>query len=278
MFGLPREVHKGQHPTMAHATADNPPRRWLQFSLRTLLVALTFLAILLGGWVNRAHRQREAVAAIRAAHGVVVYDYEFAPARDWLAAKSSPLGRLSAWMGDDYLRDVVAALLDNNDVFDGAAFHEIAALSDIMLLELGTWVTDANLKNIEGLTKLRSLTLRSPQITDAGLAHLVPLKRLTDLAIWDSQINGSGLKHLRGLTELDSLDLRGAWVGDGVLRQAAEIRSLKFITIVDANVTDDGLSHLTKATSLESLVLSGTQVTDEGRRAFRRAMPNCKLE
>ncbi|HJT36299.1 MAG TPA: hypothetical protein VJ783_30030 [Pirellulales bacterium] len=246
--------------------------------MRTLLVALTFLAILLGGWVNRARRQREAVAAIRAAHGEVRYDDQFGKAREVLAARRSLLGRLTGWLDDSYLRDVVAAFLDNDDTFDGTAFHAIAALPDIKYLELGTWIKDANLESIEGLAKLRHLALRSPQLTDAGLVHLTPLKRLTYLAIWDSQINGTGLKHLRGLTKLKNLNLGGTWVDDAVLLQVAEIPTLKSIELVDANVTDIGLSHLTKMASLESLVLSGTQVTEEGRRAFRQAMPKCKLE
>ena len=52
------------------------PRRWLQFSLRTLLVVMTAFTIPLGIIVNRAYEQREAVAAIEALGGAVIYDWQ----------------------------------------------------------------------------------------------------------------------------------------------------------------------------------------------------------
>lgn len=51
-------------------------RRRFQFSLRTLLVLLTALAIWLGFTVNRAQVQKKAVRAIEAAGGVVQYDWQ----------------------------------------------------------------------------------------------------------------------------------------------------------------------------------------------------------
>ena len=56
-----------------------PKRRWLQFSLRTLLVFVTLSAFASGWFVvkmQRARRQREAVKAIVEAGGRVWYDYE----------------------------------------------------------------------------------------------------------------------------------------------------------------------------------------------------------
>ena len=50
-------------------------RRWLQFSLRGFLVVLTAFAGWLGVIVNRAREQREAVKAIEAMGGTIVYDW-----------------------------------------------------------------------------------------------------------------------------------------------------------------------------------------------------------
>ena len=44
--------------------ARKPRRRWLQISLRTLLILVTLLSIGLGWVVNRGERQRRAVAAL----------------------------------------------------------------------------------------------------------------------------------------------------------------------------------------------------------------------
>lgn len=60
------------------ATTPRPRRRWLQFSLRSMLVLTTFVAILIA-WVGpryyTAREQRQAVKAILASGGKVGYDY-----------------------------------------------------------------------------------------------------------------------------------------------------------------------------------------------------------
>lgn len=76
-----------------------PTRRWFQYSLRSLLVILTALAVWLGVVVNRAREQREAVGAIEAAGGAVYFDWEFEPDR-------KPHGPvwLRKIIGDDYFQ------------------------------------------------------------------------------------------------------------------------------------------------------------------------------
>ena len=49
------------------------PRRWLRFSLRTLLILTALVAVWLGVQVNRAQKQRAAVAAIQEAGGFVMH-------------------------------------------------------------------------------------------------------------------------------------------------------------------------------------------------------------
>ena len=53
-------------------------RRWFSYSLQTLLVAVTLLAIWMGIQVETAHRQRQAVRDIRAytRYAAVYYDYQ----------------------------------------------------------------------------------------------------------------------------------------------------------------------------------------------------------
>ena len=51
-----------------------PRRRWLQVSLRTLLILVTLLSIGLGTFVHRGERQRRAVAAAKEVGGMLFYD------------------------------------------------------------------------------------------------------------------------------------------------------------------------------------------------------------
>src|SRR5262245_17910828 len=91
----------------SEAQAPRPPRRWLRFSLRTLLLALTLACVALGWWVHKAERQRRAVAAIRAAGGYVEYDYERDGRRRGLRNPTPPGPVwLHSVVGVDYFADV----------------------------------------------------------------------------------------------------------------------------------------------------------------------------
>src|SRR5262249_2001048 len=76
-------------------------RRWLRYSLRTLLVAVTILCVWLGLKVNSARRQREAVATLTRSGADVSFDYQTA---NNATPDASPPG--PAWLrnliGDDY--------------------------------------------------------------------------------------------------------------------------------------------------------------------------------
>src|SRR4051794_14492552 len=86
-----------------------PRRRWLQFSLRTLLIVISLFAGWLAVQVNRAHRSQAAIAAIRQFGGQVQYDYE--TGADGLPVKNAlPPG--PAWLrnliGVEYFANVKA--------------------------------------------------------------------------------------------------------------------------------------------------------------------------
>ena len=51
----------------------NPKRRWLQFSIRTVLLLVTLLCVGLSLWIAPAERQRRAVTAIETLGGAVVF-------------------------------------------------------------------------------------------------------------------------------------------------------------------------------------------------------------
>ena len=77
-------------------------RRYLTFSLRTLFLLLTALAVWLGVVVNRAREQRDAVEAIRELGGAVVYDWQPASHKPtWRSNKAPKPG------GPDWLRRIV---------------------------------------------------------------------------------------------------------------------------------------------------------------------------
>ncbi len=150
-------------------------RRWFQFRLRTLLIAVLVLSLPLSWFavrMERARRQKEAVRAIERLNGRVMYRVK--------VPFPKSLHRL---LGHDFF-DTVA----------GVDFNT-------------TEVTDSGLEHLRKLDtdSLQILSLNCPQITDAGLDHVQHLTNLEYLGISNSRITDTGLVRLKGLTNLAAL-------------------------------------------------------------------------
>ncbi|MHC4181003.1 MAG: hypothetical protein ACYSWU_26185, partial [Planctomycetota bacterium] len=147
--------------------APKPKRRWFQFSLSTLFLVTTAVAIWVGVWTDRARKQQRAVEAILKRGGFVAYSYQQKAGR----GKPTPPG--PAWLrnllGIDYLDDVTYGYL------------------------FGDSLTDADLEHLKGLPGLEKLILDSANITDAGLAHLEGLPGLEHLILHSENITDAGL-------------------------------------------------------------------------------------
>jgi Leucine-rich repeat (LRR) protein len=143
-----------------------PKRRWLQISLRAVLVLVTLLCVGLSLWVGPAERQRRAVAAIDKFGGSVRYG-------ELAAGERFPVTFLRRWLSPDYFDEVEEVDLT------------------------GTQVTDAGLAHLQGLTGLQGLWLINTQVTDAGLAHLQGLTGLQVLSLDNTQVTDAGLAKLR---------------------------------------------------------------------------------
>ena len=118
-----------------------PKRRWMQVSLRTVLVLVTLLCVSLSLWVVPAERQRRAVAASEKLGGKVRY---VQPA----ASEMFPVTYLRRWLPPDY--------------FDEIEFVRIRRVGQ----------TDAGLAHLQGLTGLQWLDLAKTQVTASGVAKL----------------------------------------------------------------------------------------------------------
>lgn len=73
-------------------------RRWFQYSLRSFLVVVTALAVWLGVVVNRAREQREAVKAIEALGGSVMYDWHFFETPEQKSVMEHATVQLRTWL------------------------------------------------------------------------------------------------------------------------------------------------------------------------------------
>jgi hypothetical protein len=154
-----------------------PRRRWLQFTLRTMLVLILIVSVPLGWFAHKLREAREHRAAVKAIQTLG--------------------GRVGSW--PDRL-----GRLPGEEVY-----------GDLVWVNLSrTPVRDAGLVYLRGLRTLYRLNLDATKVTDAGLVHLNGLTQLEELSLDSTQITDAGLEHLRGLTQLRTVDLRNTQVTD----------------------------------------------------------------
>ena len=228
-------------------TAKPLKRRWYQFRLRTLFIAILVLSLPLSWFavrMEKARRQRVAVEEIERLGGDVRYEF--------LEDLTTPKWQ-RRFLGQDFFGKVNSVFIVSSG-FDDDKATCLTGLPDLELLTLDlTQISDHGLRYIEELTSLRILSLSDLEITDAGLEHLEGLIRLKDLDLSRTPITDAGLVHLRGLENLRTLVLNRT------------------------QVSDAGLEYLEGMIGLKKLCLDGTQVTPEGVERLQEALPNCEI-
>ncbi|MCP4785048.1 MAG: hypothetical protein GY903_20445 [Fuerstiella sp.] len=89
-------------------------------------------------------------------------------------------------------------------------------------------LTDAGLRNLQGLANVQKVWLNGTKITDAGLAHLKGLSTLKELGLFQTDITDAGLDQLHGLSNLEDLILERTKVTDaGVEKLKAALPGCK---------------------------------------------------
>ncbi len=284
-------------------------RRRYPYRLRCLLGAVLLIAMGLAWWwlsINECKRESRAIAALRN-KGLDV---------SWCCGGPVWLVKL---VGRNRLRPFHHVVSVRRHIYEdesGMAGDEadVSSVGDsdvnyvrkwphLKQLFLGhTRVTDAGLKNVEGLSELDVLDLKGTLVTDAGLAYLHDLPRLRFLILDSARVTGTGLRHLKGLPHLQDLSLDNTQITDDALpnlKALPELRDLsldntkvtdagvphlkalsgvKIVRLDGTRVTDAGLRNLEGACQLEELQLKHTKVTDEGVARLQQALPKCKIE
>jgi Leucine-rich repeat (LRR) protein len=153
-------------------TAAPKRRRWLRYSLITLLVTLVAVSIAIR-WVahrlDRSARQNEVMEAIVNAGGRVRLDFQIDEAGNGMA-EARPHG--SAWFrsltNDNLGGNAVEAEVPTDD-----ALKDIAVLPNLRILDLSSsGITDACLPHLEHLSQLESLHLHETRLSEQGILKI----------------------------------------------------------------------------------------------------------
>ncbi len=179
----------------------------VQYSVRSLLVAMTAFAVLFVWHHNRFRNQDRAVAEIQSLGGRVEFahraDRVFAaasessrPTVDAASIIQQPIGptdlRCLMWLTDLKRLDL------DYCHFGNGGLPYLARLTNLEWLDLeDTQTSDAGLVHLKGLRNLESLILDGNDITDKGLVHLENLKRLKYLRLRNTKVTANGVTELQ---------------------------------------------------------------------------------
>jgi hypothetical protein len=181
--------------------------RQFQFGLRTLLIAITLLGVIGGGWlaIERAKARRQADAADKLQSiGAEMY---FRP--NWLHSLLAPGSR----------GDVVGIGLRARQKVNDDNLAPLAALDQLVWIDLQqTPITDAALIHLAKSKTLERLRLDDTRVTDGGMIHLASLPKLHTLNLERTGVTGVGLAHF------DRLPLQDLYLSrPGVTHDTARI-------------------------------------------------------
>ena len=197
-------------------------RRFLRFSLRSFLLFVLALCVALGWKVERARKQKRAVAALTELGARVLYDYHYSDTSTKLREARRPPWLLSMF-GEDMFCEVVEVRLS----------HVPELKND-------------DLVHLRKLPHLKTLFLCSGRVTPDGLVHLRGLRELEDLTI-GIQISDDDLHHLARLKSLRELYILGPRPGGYSVRTRAPPNApakLYNAKDYDSLVTDEGIAEL----------------------------------
>lgn len=188
------------------------PKRWLRFSLRSLIFLLLLTAVGFAAFHSRlrnARRRAAAVQRLKDFAGFVRYD-NFAPSSSRAVAESTALSEwLTEQFGVDFFQDVESVCISGGERYSDADFALTCRLRNVQSLRLGrTLVTDDGLAPISNLRELRVFSIGSSHITDQGMQHIVGLPRLERLTLYDVDLTDVGLARLAALPKLELLQIK----------------------------------------------------------------------
>ena len=282
--------------------------RWLRFSLGTIMLLISAVAIWLGTWSNTARNQRVAAEALARAGYMVKFDVDLdtqKPIVTVLPARGlgirpvpapTPTSQLSK--SEAYRRELIRRYLGRHyaDRITGFSantveptlnvtpptakeWKRIQSLRSIRQVRLGEGATDEDLENVSRIPGIVDLSLNSEQLTERGFAALENLRELRSLSI-EKIRKGERITGLRGLPGLISLQLDYVIELDDVdAKHLSNSTMLRKLSQTALRVSDEGLLHLSQLPHLQELDLSfNDEITDKGMKFVARMKELTRLE
>lgn len=139
----------------------------------------------------------------------------------------------------------------------------------------GTNITDEQMDEIAGLSKLRSLVLSQTGITDAGLKKIASLG-LDTLYVNDTPLTSASAPVIAGMSKLKILEVSGDLAAD--LAPLAELEKLEWLILDDVAIDEADVNVLTGMASLGRLSLNDCTASDDLLGKLRSARPQLPID
>ncbi|NND97585.1 MAG: leucine-rich repeat domain-containing protein [Pirellulaceae bacterium] len=235
-----------------------------RYSLRLFLIAVTLLAIATGRWNQIARTERDALAAITASEGWVVYSHQLDEKGHFDANATTVIpNRIQDILGEEY-------------------FLRISRVSG-----LGSKLADRELGVIARLSQLKSVSNNhvwmgstigtmiycNDQITADNEHDPIPRSKSRR----QSPITDKGLNFLASCRSLESLTICGEGITNNGVTAIANLPNLRYLNLVSSQINDVSVAEFAKIKSLERLDVSGTSITRSGVQKLHKLLPNCKI-
>jgi hypothetical protein len=145
----------------------------------------------------------------------------------------------------------LSSLHIRSDKLSQRAIGRLTGMSALRSFSIGgAQINDESLVDLAGLPNVERLSLSyNPKISDAGLQHLAPLKKLESLDINDTGITDDGLHWLTALPKLQELNISSTAVTDAGLGALKPIKTLRVLAVPDA-VTKAAIERFSKETGV----------------------------
>jgi internalin A len=242
-------------PPIESTVAAAPRRRWSQFSLRTLLVAMLLSGLLLG-YIGYERREAARFQTLYA---------ELAANKD--AQLVVPESRRPRWLrfilGDNSSKFLRSVWIDSRKFDD----DDLTRLANFRYLEhitlINTRARGSGLAAFARHPRLRGLRCVSCPLDNSAVPHIANIRGLRELDLSLTEVTGESLVHVEGLVQLRHLGLGGTKIDGPHLRHLSALKNLRYLELSGTQVNDAGLAHLADL-PLDQLGLAGTRVTDAG--------------
>ena len=226
-----------------------------RFSLRVLLVLITLGSIALGVIVNRAERQRKAVAWINEHQGHVIYAHApvgFPPKPEVLPAPQWMINTL----GEHYFfrpESVTLRNLQGNE--DLSPLNGLPTVHRVSLEHSS--LTGKQSRQLSQVPSIHELNLYDSELTDDALAELNNAKNLRNLSVWYCRLSAKQTQTIFELAQLKQIyfaacELDLSQVGDG-----SRLNNLEMLYFAEGTIATRGdLGQLASLPKLQEVMLS----------------------